>query len=350
LEACETKARYCVSENEPIPRRTVLELTCDGDNGFFAKVTQRFDHPKGFIAQRMEATRRNSIKHIGIHAILRWLKPKHQSLSITRSWQGKTLAMIVSNPQIVALWTSNYGTLRAVHKVIVYIKRSDNLTSPRHGSLTMTVDRTQLHAIISVIYLTIVIIVYLRDGKMKRADIAASEGRVILSTEFCKQMLALIKKGTDAKLSIAKDHALLTNVFGVSLFGKLIDVEKPLNFAAMMKHHLPPDAQEKSIEMNDSLRNKLKWMIERAIIITNANNERARTEITIENGKVKFLSNSSRGEVTDTATITNHPDVSITLDCSHLKGMIESYDKILFTKTCMILTKPDAVFMVAGAM
>lgn len=172
--------------------------------------------------------------------------------------------------------------------------------------------------------------------------------RIILSTEFCKQMLTITKSNNDAKLSISNDHALLTTPSGVSLFGKLINAEKPLDFSAMMKFHLPTDVRDKAIEMNASLRNKLKLMIERAIIITNANMEQVRTEIIIENDKIKFFSKSSRGEVTDTTTADGLPDVTISLDCSHLKGMIDGYDKILFTKKCVILTKPDAVFMVAG--
>jgi len=48
---------FCLDESAPIPRDTILELTCDGNHGFFSIKPQRFDHPEGFIVQRHAATK-----------------------------------------------------------------------------------------------------------------------------------------------------------------------------------------------------------------------------------------------------------------------------------------------------
>ena len=46
---------YCPDETARIPRPTVLELTCDGDHGLLPALSQRFDHPDGFVRQHAAA-------------------------------------------------------------------------------------------------------------------------------------------------------------------------------------------------------------------------------------------------------------------------------------------------------
>jgi len=47
----------CVSEFDPLPRETVLVLTCDGDHGLFPPDFVVIPHQDGFIAQHANAMR-----------------------------------------------------------------------------------------------------------------------------------------------------------------------------------------------------------------------------------------------------------------------------------------------------
>ena len=49
---------FTVDEATPVPRRSILELICDGEHAdLFAPSPQRFEHPDGFIGQHAAAMR-----------------------------------------------------------------------------------------------------------------------------------------------------------------------------------------------------------------------------------------------------------------------------------------------------
>lgn len=169
--------------------------------------------------------------------------------------------------------------------------------------------------------------------------------RVTLSTEFCKQMIAIAKSEKGVKVEIHDDHSLLTTDSKISLFGRLIEVDKPLDFAAIMKQHVPANVMKSVVPMPS----KMKLMIERAIIITHGSAEKSFTEITGRDGKLRFLSKSSRGEVTDTVLVgEGQPDVVLKMECKHLKPVFDAYDKMLVTDRCFIMVKDKSIYMVAG--
>jgi hypothetical protein len=169
--------------------------------------------------------------------------------------------------------------------------------------------------------------------------------RVTLSADFCKQMVAIAKSEKNVKVEIHDDYSLLTTPKGISLFGRLIEIDKPLDFAGIMENNIPDDAKKIAVDIPS----KLRLMIERAIIITNSTSERSQTAITITDGKMRFLSKSSRGEVIDTVMVGDgQPDVSLDLDCKHLKPVFDAYDKMLVTDRCFIMLKGQSIYMVAG--
>jgi hypothetical protein len=45
----------------------------------------------------------------------------------------------------------------------------------------------------------------------------------------------------------------------------------------------------------------------------------------------------------------HHPDVSLKIDCRHIKSGLNIYDRILLTHKCMIMTnEKGAIYMVAA--
>ncbi len=169
--------------------------------------------------------------------------------------------------------------------------------------------------------------------------------RVTLSADFCKQMISIAKAEKKVKVEIHDDHSLLTTTTGISLFGRLIEIDKPLDFAGIMKANVPADAKKNAV----AVPSKLRLMIERAIIITNATTEKSFTEISIRDGKMKFISKSARGEVMDSVLLgETQEDVTLNLDCKYLKPAFDAYDKMLITDRCFIMLKGQSIYMVAG--
>lgn len=177
--------------------------------------------------------------------------------------------------------------------------------------------------------------------RIKLKDKATFTKRVILSTPFCQQVLKL--GGPGSILAIHDDHALLITK-GTMLFGRLVESEKPLDFAKVTTHHFPPELKKRLI----TIPSKLRLILERACIITEAKIDHTKTTITVRDGKMRFVSRSDRGEVVDTMLVTDHPEVSIMVDPKPLKAGFGFFDTMLVTEKCIIMCKGDMVYLVAG--
>lgn len=170
------------------------------------------------------------------------------------------------------------------------------------------------------------------------------EDRVILSTVFCQQMLRLAKDHSKAlQLEVQDDFSLLT--YGTTaLFGRLIESEKPLNFEDIMKRHFT-EADKKQLI---SIPTKLKLILDRAVIITDAKVDQTKTVVTVRDGRMRFSSKSDRGEVFDSMQIEDQqPEVSIKVDPRLLKNGYGFFDHMLVTETCVVMVKEDMTYLVA---
>src|SRR5205807_1397130 len=65
------------------------------------------------------------------------------------------------------------------------------------------------------------------------------KNRVILSAQFCKQMVELAKDHSDLKLEIHEDNTSLLTAGKITLFGRTIDVDKPIDFKALLNTNIP---------------------------------------------------------------------------------------------------------------
>jgi DNA polymerase III sliding clamp (beta) subunit (PCNA family) len=171
------------------------------------------------------------------------------------------------------------------------------------------------------------------------------KNRVTLSTEFCKQAVKIAKSGA-SKIEINDEYSLLTSG-NVTLFGKLIETDRPIEFHKIVNHNVPQDIKKSAIVIPV----RLKEMIERAIIIADVASEKNYTTITIGDGRLRMETNSQlRGEMMDSMKLKeDHPDVSLKIDCRHIKSGLDTYTKMLITNKCMILTNArGAIYMVAA--
>ena len=182
---------------------------------------------------------------------------------------------------------------------------------------------------------------------MSRASVslpaAPVQRRVVLAAAFCEQLVRLAAPDRRAELVIADDHALLRTRTDVRLFGKLVDVPKPLDFEAQFSEIVPGDLDKTSIEVPTAL----KLAIERALIIADPSGERAYTRLSVKDGVLTLFTKSGRGEVRDRIKTVGHPDVDVQADAQWLKVGCAEFDRVLVTEGAVIFGGGRALYLVA---
>lgn len=169
--------------------------------------------------------------------------------------------------------------------------------------------------------------------------------RVVLPAPFCEQLVRLAAPDRKAKLTVADDHVLLRTSAGVRLFGKLVDVPKPLDFEAQFAELAPADLDKTSIEVPTALR----LAIERALIIADPTGERAYTRLSVKDEVLTLFTKSARGEIRDRVKAAGHPDVDVQADAQWLKVGASEFDRILVTDGAVIFGAGRALYLVATA-
>lgn len=169
------------------------------------------------------------------------------------------------------------------------------------------------------------------------------DDRVILPRLFCEQMIALAKKNSSMHFEVTKDHALY-HTGDVELFGRLIISQNPIDFASIVKRHFPESVRNKSVPMPSMI----KLILERAVIMTDTRVDQPVTRVSCVDGVMRFYSKTDRGEVDDTVKVENHPDFDMKVEPRLLKAGFDTFDQMLFTKACAVLSKGDAFYMVSA--
>ncbi len=215
---------------------------------------------------------------------------------------------------------------------------SDDTSVPDHLGVTLIPNGSELH-LFSTNHAT------LSHARVKTKY--SLKSRVVLSTAFCKQLVQLTDGGKSAnvKLDIQPTYSLMITDEGVTLFGRLIDVDRPLEFPDMLRASTPKDYQKHLVPFPKN--GKLLDIAERAIIVTDSPIDKGSTTITVNDGKMIFLSKSSTAEVRDVALVPGHTNGTINLDCKHIKAGYGDFDKMLLTDNCFIMNKDDCLYLIA---
>jgi DNA polymerase III sliding clamp (beta) subunit (PCNA family) len=169
--------------------------------------------------------------------------------------------------------------------------------------------------------------------------------RVIISGHFCRQMLSLAKLEGTKHIEIGAGYSLF-QCGDNYLFGKLVDVQRPLDFDAVIESTFPVALHKNLV----SIPSKLELILDRAVIITESKTERSKTEITVSDGIAKFFSQSEKGEVRDTMQVEEfHPEVSVSIDPRLFKNGFGHFDKMLLTETCLVMSKGTSLYLVSAS-
>jgi len=187
------------------------------------------------------------------------------------------------------------------------------------------------------------------DRTMTHARVATKkspfQSRVVLSGQFCEQLLRLTTKDKQIALELHDDYALLSAGDGVTLFGRLIEVDKPLDFAGVAKDHLPGNY----VEAMCPVPARLPAALDRAVVVADTSVATGDTSMTITDGKIRLVTKSERGEASDGVAIGDHADAAVKINPALVRSALEFYDKILVAKRCVVLMKgADTTHMISS--
>lgn len=187
------------------------------------------------------------------------------------------------------------------------------------------------------------------DATISHASVAIKKkvdfDRVVISGNFCRQMLALAKLDGNKHIEINDDYSLFQCGDDI-LFGRLVDVPRPLDFDSVVEQTFPTKMHKNLV----SIPSKLQLMLERAVIITESKTERSKTAITVKDGIAKFFSKSEKGEVRDSVQVEEaQPDVSVNIDPRLFKVGYGYFTHMCLTETCLIMSKGNSLYLVSAS-
>lgn len=174
-----------------------------------------------------------------------------------------------------------------------------------------------------------------------------NEVSLIMSGTFCKQFLRLVKQAKQWTLYFDGTDNTTLDCGDVVLYGRQILVGKPLEFEKIIARHFKKSDSNRMIEIPT----KLKLILERAVIFAGAKGgavETGATKVTVEGKKVKFVTSTQKGSVTDTLQLAEeHEPVQFRIEPIHLKNGYGSFSKMLLTNECVIMKSGSTMYFVS---
>lgn len=173
---------------------------------------------------------------------------------------------------------------------------------------------------------------------------AGLKKRVILPGQFCEQLLRLGRGAKQIHLEINDKYALFVGG-GTTMFGRLIQSDRPINFVSIVENNFSEADYKKLVPIPS----KMRLILERAMVITDSSTDQGRTSISVKGGVMKFASKTPRGEVHDELEVgRNQPDASIRVRPKFLKDGYGFFDKMLITEPCVVMTRDHMLYLVAA--
>lgn len=169
-------------------------------------------------------------------------------------------------------------------------------------------------------------------------------GRVIVPTDFCQELLRIAKGATELHMEITKEHVFVTHN-GTQLFGRNVEPDTPLDFISWLDRLFPESAEKKLSQIPT----KLLPILERACIVTDSAVDKTKMKVKVADGVANFVSVSERGEVTDKLQLEKHPPVTCNVDPKRFRDGYGRFEKFVMTKDAVIMTKDSIVYLVSAS-
>jgi DNA polymerase III sliding clamp (beta) subunit (PCNA family) len=170
--------------------------------------------------------------------------------------------------------------------------------------------------------------------------------RCTLPLEFCEQMLKL-KDAHTKLLTLGRDHALFA-ADDTLLFGRLLAVEQPLDYARVVGRFLPNAFPDGIPKPTANERARIKVAFELAALMTDGKADE-RTDISISGGKLKLTStNTTRGQTSDVLWYKAHPDTHCGAVMERVVKGFDRYESLLIRNDVVLLSSGENVYLVAA--
>jgi hypothetical protein len=197
-----------------------------------------------------------------------------------------------------------------------------------------------------------------------RAIISSGEGSltapVVVPANFIRIFLDLTKgikaenraeqnsEGPKKKEKVAVHLQLnkkyvLAKVGDTLLYGAMIQVDQPTDFKSIFDKYCTKAYVDRMIEVPSTL----ETCVNRALVVTESDVDQEKSQLTVADNKLNYLSETKRGTIDDEITF-KHPDIGpVKLMSKLLKIGLETYDRITITDRAVILSNSICVYMIS---
>lgn len=154
--------------------------------------------------------------------------------------------------------------------------------------------------------------------------------RLTIPTQFWNEVLKQCKKG--GKLWVMADCVIAQSVDNVRIFSKLVNVERPVDFADAFSNSLPKGWLKKL----QAIPTRLPLAFQRASILLEGHDAEA-VAVTIRDNVMRMEAKSSFGELKEVIKLEATEDVKVTLDPELVRRGVGQCDRMLVTADCMAM-------------
>jgi DNA polymerase III sliding clamp (beta) subunit (PCNA family) len=170
---------------------------------------------------------------------------------------------------------------------------------------------------------------------------------VVLSQHFCEELVKLDVDNIEIR-SEQRGSYIIAHCGDVILFGKFINVQKPLDFRSIFDKH----ASAKVLKATYEIPSRLKGILTRACILADQPDVQTATSIAVKNGKVKFTTfgkiESARLD-DEMPTPEGQSELTFSMKAKHVKAGIDDFSKMIITKDCLILHDKNRTYLVSSS-
>lgn len=194
-------------------------------------------------------------------------------------------------------------------------------------------------------------IIYSCDGDavskyMLGASLICKESRVYtVPNEFCETVQRIAEETeADEKscIEIGAEWAVATLDTGYKIYGRIIQNDNPLDHAALIKKTLKTKPEYVPLPKG------LDQALSRARVV--ADKETKPTQLTVDNGKLKILTESQYGIVRDALAIAEHPNVVAMVSAEKVQRAMSICDEMAILENCCCFRSGDVLLQVVSNM
>ncbi len=187
------------------------------------------------------------------------------------------------------------------------------------------------------------------DGDaITRVNVNPSSGRTLskavhtVPNAFCEALLKIAKESETylGDLELSQNWAKATLLNGITIYGRMIVNDKPLDHAELIKRGMVGKQAFVGVPLG------LNEALTRARVL--ADPESGKTVMTVENGKLRLVTTTHMGDLKDELAIKGHDDVEALVHASLVQRSLEVCDKISIQEGVTAYQLDDTVLIVVG--